>query len=372
MKFIVSSSALLKQLQLASGVLASNSTLPIIDNFLFDIDEKKLTVTSTDLDTTMILSLEIESKEKGSVAIPSRLLLDTLKSLPDQPLTFSVDPENYNIEIDSDFGKYKLAGYPGSDFPKTPLLESSSQVTLKAEILHNAINKTLFATGNDELRPVMTGVFFEMEESEIRFVATDAHKLVRYTRSDAKSQQGAALIVPKKPLIQLKNILQSMDEDVIIDYNNTNIHFSFGHVKVITRLVEGKYPNYQAVIPQENPNKMTIDRISFMNSLKRVSIFSNKSTHQVRLKITGSELQLTAEDLDYSNEAKERLTCSYNGEDIEIGFNSRFLVEMLNNLDSEEVVLELSAPNRAGLIIPAETQASEDILMLIMPVMLNN
>lgn len=372
MKFIVSSSALLKQIQLAGGVLNTNNSLPIIDNFLFQIDNKQLTITATDLDTTMILNLEIESKEQGSVAIPARLLMDTLKSLPDQPLTFTVNPENYGIEISSDFGKYKLSGFSGEEFPKTPAIESGSSINLSADILSNAINKTLFATGNDELRPVMCGVYFEFESDHVRFVATDAHKLVRYSRTDAKAEKSTTFIVPKKPLTQLKNILSNTDSEIALEYNDSNAFFSFDNIKLVCRLIEGKYPNYQAVIPNENQHKMTIDRVAFLNSLKRVSIFSNKTTHQVRLKITGSELQLSAEDLDYSNEANERLTCSYEGEDMEIGFNSKFLIEMLTNLSSNEVVLELSAPNRAGLIIPAESESEENILMLIMPVMLND
>lgn len=372
MKFIVSSSALLKQLQMQSGVLNSNNTLPILDNFLFEINKGELTVTASDLETTIVSSLKIESKDEGSIAIPAKLLIDTLKTFPEQPLTFSIDEKKNSIEISSDYGKYKLSGHSGSEFPKTPSIESSSSVEIDGTVIVSAIGKTIFATGNDELRPVMSGVYCQLSPDNITFVATDAHKLVRYGRKDTHSKSSASFILPKKPLNILKNMLMALEGKVSIEYNKTNAQFSWDKTKLICRLIDGKYPNYEAVIPKENPNKVTVDRDAFLNSIKRVSIFSNKTTHQVRLKIAGSELSVSAEDLDFANEASERLTCQYSGEDMEIGFNSRFLVDMLTNLESENVNLELSTPNRAGLLLPSEKEASEDILMLVMPVMLNN
>ena len=372
MKFIISSSALLKQLQTIGGVLNSSNTLPILDNFLFEVDNKELTVSASDLETTMITRVAVEAKEKGSIAIPARLLLDTLKTFPEQPLTFSIDEKTYGVEISSDYGKYKLAGQNGDEFPKTPVIENPSAITVGGEVLSKAINKTLFATGNDELRPVMSGVYCAFSTDSLTFVATDAHKLVRYTRTDAKASSNASFITPKKPLNILKGNL-SGDHDVKIEYNDSNAHFSFGQIDLICRLIDGKYPNYEAVIPAENPNKLTIDRVAFLGSIRRVAIFSNKTTHQVRLKIAGSELAISAEDLDFSNEANERLTCSYEGDDIEIGFNSKFLMDMLNNIDTTEVVMEMSAPNRAGILLPAESPTEgEDVLMLVMPVMLNH
>ncbi|MCB9335102.1 MAG: DNA polymerase III subunit beta [Flavobacteriales bacterium] len=373
MKFIVSSSILLKQLQVISGVLNSSNTLPILDNFLFEIKKSKLNITGSDLETTMITQVDVEAKEDGVVAIPAKLLLDSLKAFPDQPLTFTIDKENFGVEISSDNGKYKLTGHNGAEFPKTPKLESPSSINVDAATLANAINKTLFATGNDELRPVMSGVFFELNNDNLTFVATDAHKLVKYKRNDLKAETGSSFILPKKPLTLLKNVLANLTEEVKIQYNETNAMFAFGTTKMICRLIDGKYPNYNAVIPTENPNKLTINRSSFLSSIKRVSIFSNKTTHQVRLKMTGSELNISAEDLDFANEANERLTCQYEGEDMEIGFNSRFLIEMLTNLTSDEVNLEMSAPNRAGILTPTEKdEDAEEILMLVMPVMLNN
>ncbi len=372
LKFIVSSSTLLKQLQALSGVLQASNALPILDSFLFEINRNELVILASDIETTMSTVLSIESKDTGAVAIPSRLLMDTLKTFPEQPLTFTVDKKTYAIEIKSDYGKYKLAAMNGEDFPKTPSPEASASFKVDAAVLARAVGKTLFASGNDELRPVMSGVYFQLASDNVTFVATDAHRLVRCKRSDLRSKSGASFIVPKKPLSQLKNILPTVDGEVQVQYNNTNAFFTFGPYRVICRLIDGKYPNYEAVIPKDNPNKLTADRNAFLNSIKRVSIFASKTTHQVRLKISGNEMTISAEDLDFSNEASERLTCQYKGEDLEIGFNSRFLTDMLSNMDGEEVTLEMSAPNRAGILRAAGSDnKNEDILMLVMPVMLN-
>ena len=373
MKFIVSSSSLLKQLQSISGVLSSNSTLPILDNFLFEIKENELVLSASDLETTITISLSAEAKETGKIAIPAKLLLETLKTFPEQPLTFTIDESNYGIEISSDYGKYKLSGQNGDEFPKIPKIDSSNFLIINSDILATAINKTIFATGNDDLRPVMSGVFCQLSNENMTFVATDAHKLVRYRRNDSRTEGLNSFILPKKPLNLLKNLLGGNESEVKIEYNASNAFFAFNNIHLICRLIDGKYPNYEAVIPSENPNKLSIDRSSFLSSIKRVSIFSNKTTHQVRLKITGSQLQVSAEDLDFSNEAVERLSCQYEGEDMEIGFNSKFIIEMLNNIDSEQINLEMSAPNRAGILSPADKNSSEeDIVMLVMPIMLNN
>ncbi len=374
MKFIVSSAPLLRQLQAVSGVLNSNNPLPILDNFLFDIVKNTLYISASDLETTMTTSLPVEAKKDLKVAVPAKILLDTLKTFPEQPLTFTIDEKTHGIEISSDYGKYKLTGFDGEEFPKVPPLNGTSTMELAPEVLLQAINKTLFATGNDELRPVMSGVFCQLGKNSITFVATDAHKLVRYMRKDSSSSKDTSFILPRKPLNVLKNILPGMEGMVKIDYNENNAFFTAGNVSLICRLIDGRYPNYEAVIPTENPNKLTVDRSAFLNSVRRVSIFSNKTTHQVRLKITGSQLQISAEDLDFSNEANERLNCQYSGEDMEIGFNARFLTDMLSNLESEEVNLEMSLPNRAGILIPSgqNGKSQDDILMLVMPVMLNN
>ncbi|MCB0808594.1 MAG: DNA polymerase III subunit beta [Flavobacteriales bacterium] len=373
MKFIISSTALLKQLQVLQGVLASSNTLPILDNFLFEIDSKQLTITASDLETTITATMPVEAKDKGMVAIPARLLLDTLKAFPEQPLTFTIDGKHHGVELSSEQGKYKMTGFNGNEFPRSPQLEDPSTINLPAGTLATAINKTLFATGNDDLRPVMSGIFFELNEEDVRFVATDAHKLVRYMRTDVKADKPASFIVPKKPLNLLKNSLSTTNADVSVAYNENNASFTFDNIVLVCRLIDGKYPNYEAVIPKKNPNKLTIDRGTFLSTIRRVSIFSNKTTHQVKLHINGSQLAVSAEDLDFANEANEKLTCAYEGEEMTIGFNSRFLIEMLSNLECENVVLEMSAPNRAGILLPGEEgEVGEDVLMLVMPVMLNN
>ena len=371
MNFIVSSASLLKQLSLISGVLNSNNTLPILDNFLFEISGSDLTILASDLETTMSTKLTVESKEDGLIAIPAKMLIDILKNLSDHPITFSIDNKNHGVEISSDYGKYKLSGYAGDEFPKVPEIDQSSSLKVASSVLLRAISKTIFATGNDDLRPVMSGVYCELGTEDITFVATDAHKLVRYKRLDAKSDKTTSFILPSKPLNLLKNCLSS-SEEVAVEYNQNNAFFSLGNINLICRLVEGKYPNYDAVIPKENPNVLTIDRLLLLSSVKRVSIFANKTTHQVKLKLAGSSLNISAEDLDFANKADERLTCSYSGEDMEIGFNSKFLMEMLNNIDNDEVTIEMSEPNRAGIILPGnKDDENEDMLMLVMPVMLN-
>lgn len=372
MKFIVSSSYLLKQLQVLGGIINNNNTLPILDHFLFSLDKNTLNVSASDLETTISSALEVESTEKGSVCVPARLLLETLKTFPEQPLTFTVEGNN-TVEISSNSGKYALAYAPSDDFPNAISLKDPSATKIQGDILANAISKTIFAAGNDDLRPVMSGVFFQFKEDQLIFVATDAHKLVKYSRTDVTANQPAEFIMPKKPLNLLKGILAGTEEEVTIEYNESNAKFSFQNTELVCRLIDGKYPNYEAVIPKENPNKLTIDRNQFLNSVRRVSIFSNKTTHQIRLKIAGAALQISAEDIDYSNKADERLTCAYQGDDIQIGFNSRFLTEMLNNLTSDEVSLEMSLPNRAGILTPQDgLDEGEQVTMLVMPVMLNN
>jgi DNA polymerase-3 subunit beta len=372
MKFIVSSSQLLKQLQVLGGVINSNNTLPILDNFLFELSENQLKVSASDLETTMSSVVEVESESSGAIAVSARLLLDTLKTFPNQPLTFKTEGEN-TIEISSDQGKYDMAYFGGDEFPKAVSLPSPSTTVIPAHILGTAISKTIFASGNDDLRPVMSGVFFQFNSQSLTFVATDAHKLVKYSRTDVTADQTAEFIMPKKPLNLLKGVLSGSDSEVIIEYNDANAKFTFDNVVLVCRLIDGKYPNYEAVIPKENPNKLTIDRASFLNSVKRVSIFSSKTTHQIRLKMAGTELNISAEDLDFANKADERLSCDYQGDDMQIGFNSRFLSEMLNNLNSNEVLIEMSLPNRAGILTPIDgTDEGEKVTMLVMPVMLNS
>ena len=374
MKFIVSSLKLLKSLQALSGVIGSKNTLPILDDFLFQLGEKELKITTSDLDVTMSVTLQPDMVEgTGEVTIPARLLLEIMKNFPDVPITISVDNNTLAVELVAGEGRYKLAGHKSDEFPQLPAMPETSVWEIPANVLATGFEKTVFATGMDEIRPIMSGVLMEMTENYLTFVATDAHKLVRYRRMDVKSDVVASFIMPKKPINQLKNILATLaDEPVRIEFNKTNASFVFGDYVLICRLIEGRYPNYEAVIPKNNPNQLTIDRQTFLAAIRRVAVFSSKATHQVRFRITGQEIMLTAEDIDFYNEAKERLTCSYTGDDMEIGFNSRFFQEMLTNFDSNEVKLEMSAPNRAGILTPVDSEnEAEDLLMLLMPVMLN-
>lgn len=372
MRFIVSTSTLLKHLQAVSGALSNSAVLPILENFLFEIRDTTLIISATDLQTSMTTSLPVESKEGGKIAVPSKILLDTLKTLPEQPIAFSVDDTTFAIEISAGDGKYRLSGENGEDFPKIPTVEDASSVNLPASVLAEAINKTIFAVSNDELRPAMTGVFCQLSPQNVTFVATDAHKLVRYRRNDAKAEEATSFILPRKALNLLKSSIPAEDINVSIEYNSTSAFFKFANINLICRLIDERYPDYEAVIPQNNPNKLTLERALFLNCLKRVVIFANKTTHQVRLKITGSELNISSEDIDFANEAHERISCQFDGEDMEIGFNAKFLIEMLNNLSGDEITIEMSTPNRAGILFPSIKDENEDILMLVMPVMLNN
>jgi len=372
MKFIVSSSYLLKQLSAINGVITTNPVVPILENFLFEINEGNLTVTASDLQTSMITELQVEAKEDGSIAIPAKILLETLRNLPEQPVTFSIDSNTYSIEINSDNGRYKLAGENATDFPKIPTVSDGYSVNMSSDILGRAINNTIFATSNDELRPAMTGVFVKLDETNTTFVATDSHRLIRYRRVDIAADMSHSMIIPRKALTLLKATLPAELTNVNMEFNASNAFFNFNQVKMICRLIDERFPDYENVIPLDNNNLVIIKKDELLSSLKRIAIYANKTTHQVRLKITGSELMVSAEDLDFSNEANERLACEHDGEDLEIGFNAKFLVEMLSNIDSDEITLKLSAPNRAGTITPNERDEEEDILMLVMPVMLSH
>lgn len=371
MKFIVSTSSLLKSVQTISGVINTSSVLPILEDFLFEIKGGKLTAFATDLETSMSTELKVEAKDSGRIAIPAKILLDTLKALPEQPLTFKVDEKTFGVEITSETGRYKLSGENPDDFPKIPQPEAATEINAPASVLNNAIAKTLFAVSSDDLRPAMTGVLFQLSSDGITFVSTDAHKLVKLSRSDVKTAKSAQFIVPKKALNLLKGALPMDESSIHISYNKSNAFFTFDNTKLICRLIDANYPDYNAVIPQKNPNKLSINRLEILNALRRISIYSNKTTYQVVLTIAGSELKISAQDLDFSSEANERLTCSYEGDDLEIAFNSRFLIEMLGVLSSDDIEIELSTATRAGILRPVEKAEGEDLLMLVMPVMIN-
>ena len=374
MKFVVSSTELLKHLNAISRVISSKNTLPILDNFLLKLEGNTLLITASDLETTLITRIELEnSSEEGLIAIQAKIMLDTLKEFPEQPLTFNIDPDSLAVEILSANGKFSIVGHNGEDFPVLPKLsENHNEISLPHDLLLSGINKTLFATADDELRPVMNGIYIELSPEEIAFVASDAHKLVRYKRSDVKYSDVASFILPKKPASLLKNLLPREDSDVKLEFDEKNAFFTLNGFKMVCRLVEGKYPAYNSVIPLNNPNEMVIDRVEFFTTLRRVSVFANQASNLVRLKLKPSELVVSAQDIDFAISAVETIKCEYEGQPMEIGFKSTFLIEILSNLSSGDVKLKLSDPSRAGLLVPAEKELEyEDVLMLLMPMMIN-
>jgi DNA polymerase-3 subunit beta len=373
MKFSVSSTDLQKKLQLAGGAIASNPVLPILEDFLFTIEGKTLHIAATDLETSVVTSLEVNADGDGQVAVPARILMDTLKALPQQPITFDVNEGNHGISITSAYGKYKLAGEPGGDYPAIPTPTSEAdEISVTAMSLLEGINKTLFATSTDELRPAMTGVYFQVDFSKLVMVATDAHKLVKYSLSDLSGEVTSSFIIPKRALNLLKGALPTSDVAVSINFDKANAFFEYGDTKMACRLIDARYPDYNAVIPVDNPNILQVNRADFQNSLKRIVIYANKTTNQVILNIADGSLTVSAQDLDFSNEATEQLSCSYDGTPLQIGFNAKFLVEMLGVLEGEEVRLEMSTATRAGILVPTEQEGGEEIMMLVMPVMLSN
>lgn len=375
MKFVISSTELLSHLTAISKVISSKSTMPILDNFLFRIEENFLTITASDIESTLITTIELDNVDgQGLIALPAKLLIDTLREFPEQPLTFQVDTSTFGIQIFSENGKYSIVGYDGEDFPEIPSIDEDSGVIVRVNrrSLLKGIEKTLFATADDELRPVMNGIFIELTSDFMSFVASDAHKLVRYRRLDVKTEVDASFILPKKPAALLKNLLVKEESDVTVQFNDKNAFFTLSNYKLICRLVEGNYPSYNSVIPANNPNSMVIDRLAFYNTVKRVSVFANQASNLVKLSLNGSQMVVSAQDIDFSISAVERLNCEYEGDEMEIGFKSIFLQEILSNIPSSEVRLEMSDPSRAGLLLPEEKEDSdEDVLMLLMPMMIN-
>jgi len=375
MKFVVSSSELLGHLQAISRVISSKNTLPILDNFLFNLSGNDLEITASDLESTLITRMKLENTDgDGTIALPARILLDTLKEFSVQPLTFDINMETLAVVISSENGKFNVVGQNGIDFPALPSIKKDKkfEFVINADVLLAGISKTLFATADDELRPVMGGIFVETSTDKITFVASDAHKLVRYQRTDAHSDDNASFILPKKPASLLKNILPKEAGPVTVEFDDKNAFFILSNYKVVCRLVEGNYPNYNSVIPKNNPRKITIDRVEFFNTLKRVSVFSNQASNLVKLQLKGNQVLVSAQDIDFSISAYERIKCQYEGDEIEIGFKSVFLVEILSNIGSQDVMIELADPTRAGLFLPViSDNESEDLLMLLMPMMIN-
>ena len=375
MKFVVSSSELLGHLQAISRVISSKNTLPILDNFLFNLSGNDLEITASDLESTLITRMKLENTDgDGMIALPARILLDTLREFSVQPLTFDINMSTMAVVISSENGKFNVVGQNGIDFPALPAIKKDKKFSfvINADVMLAGITRTLFATADDELRPVMGGIFLEASTDKITFVASDAHKLVRYQRSDAHADDNSSFILPKKPASLLKNILPREEGAVTVEFDDKNAFFNLSNYKVVCRLVEGNYPNYNSVIPKNNPRKITIDRVEFYNTLKRVSVFSNQASNLVKLQMKGNQVTVSAQDIDFSISAYERIKCQYEGDEIEIGFKSVFLLEILANIASQDVMIELADPTRAGLFLPAISEnESEDLLMLLMPMMIN-
>ena len=374
MKFNVSSSKLFSQLQAVSRVIANKNALPILDDVLFDLEGNELLLTASDGETTIRTSVEVEGAEgTGKVASAAKLLLETLKEFSEQPLTFTIDEQNYAVNMVSQNGTYSFVGVNGNEYPEMPAVDGNAQsLAIPAHALQSAIEKTIFCTADDDLRPVMNGIYFDIAPECVTMVATDAHRLVRYMNKSVAAGIAANFILPKKPASLLKNVLAKEDGDVKVTFGTKNARFEFGNTTIVCRQIEGRFPNYNAVIPQSNQNIVTVDRQTIINACKRVAVFANNGTAQLRLALSENSIKISAQDIDFSTSAEETIGCDYNGTPMAIGFKAPFLIDLLGSIASSEVQLKLADPARAGLILPVENEENEDVLMLLMPMLLND
>lgn len=368
MKFSASSSDLVKALSIVSGAVPNKATLPILETILFESKDGKLQLTATDLEISIIEAMDANIEKDGAVAIPARRLIDTLRQLPDIPVGFDVDDE-FNINFQTDKGSYKLVGEDPNEFPDVPNLDNGNTIDTSKDAMLNAINKTKFAVSTDDLRPAMMGVYFEIGTDESTFVATDGHRLVRYNSNNLTADGEMEFIVPDKALNLVQKALYS--DECVMTVTEDHARFKSGNTLVITRLINEQYPNYDSVIPRDNDKELEVSKEQILATVKRVAIFSSSTTRQIRLQIGNDKITITAQDIDMSSEAEETIACDYNGEEFEIGFNATYLSDVLNNIDGDEVHFDFSTPNRAGIVTPQEEEEGEQILMLVMPVMLN-
>lgn len=374
MKFTISSSKLFSQLQAVSRVINNKNSLPILDDVLFDLVGNELKLTASDGETTIRTSIEVDGVEgSGKVASAAKLLLETLKEFSEQPLAFTIDENNFAVSMVSQNGTYSFVGVNGNEYPEMPGAEMGArELAIPANVLQSAIEKTIFATADDDLRPVMNGIFFDIAEDKVTMVATDAHRLVRYSNTGVKPGVAANFILPKKPASLLKNLLAKEENEVKVTFGAKNARFEFGSTIIVCRQIEGRFPNYNAVIPQSNQNIVTVDRQTIINACKRVAVFANNGTAQLRLTLTENSIKISAQDIDFSTSAEETITCDYNGTPMAIGFKAPFLIDLLGSITSADVLLKLADPARAGLLLPAENEENEDVLMLLMPMLLND
>ncbi|ACY46911.1 DNA polymerase III subunit beta [Rhodothermus marinus] len=376
MRFTVSSNDLLKALTAVAGVVPSKATMPILECILFEAEDGALRLSATDLEISIVerlpIQLELQNGKEGArrVAVPARRLLETLRALPDLPVQFSAD-ESFNVTLTTDQGHYKMVGFDGADYPALPELDEAHSLTVDAALLRRAIQKTAFAVSKDTLRPAMMGIFFQVQPEEGRVVATDGHRLVRLRLRELVSETPLEFIVPEKATSLVAKLAAQLDGTCTIRVDERHVAFEMGPVRIISRLIDEVYPNYEAVIPVENDRRLVVDRDAFLSAVKRVGLYASSTTNQVRLTLEPDHVEIAAEDIERASEAYERVPCAYDGEPMVIGFNAGYLTEVLGNVDSDEVVLEFSSPNRAGVVMPHEQAEGEDLLMLIMPVMLN-
>ena len=374
MKFNVSSSKLFSQLQAVSRVINSKNALPILDDVLFELVGNELKLTASDGETTVRTAIEVEGADGGGkVASAAKLLLETLKEFSEQPLAFTIDEQNFAVNMVSQNGTYSFVGVNGNEYPEMPQDEVDAQeLSLPATTLQSAIEKTIFCTADDPLRPVMNGIYFDILEDRLILVATDAHRLVRYSNTSVKAGMASNFILPKKPAALLKNLLAKEEADVKVTFGQKNARFEFDKTIVVCRRIEGRFPNYNAVIPQSNQNVVTVDRQTMVNACKRVAVFANNGTAQLRLALSENQIKISAQDIDFSTSAEEMIQCDYQGMSMAIGFKAPFLIDLLSTVGTTDVQLKLADPARAGLILPVAEEGEENVLMLLMPMLLND
>lgn len=374
MRLTVSSTSLASRLSALSKVFNSKNSMPILDCYLFDVNEKTLTITASDSENVMTTQLQLDEVDgNGTFAVNNRTILDAVKELPEQPLTLDVDMSSYGIKVVYMNGIYNFTGQSGNEFPRLqPLSDNAASIVIDSKTLSNDISRSIFATANEELRPVMNGIYFDLTPEALAIVASDGHKLVRTRNNTVKQESPMSFIMPKKPATLLKGVLQKNEDEVLIRFDERNASINFPGGTLSCRLIEGRYPNYNSVIPQDNPNRMTIDRTVLIGVIRRVLPFASDSSQQVRLHIEPGKAVISSEDIDFYTSAKEEIVCDYNGLPMDIGFKGTSLMEILSNLDSEEVELQLADPSRPCLILPTQQPENEDILMLIMPMLLND
>ena len=374
MRFNVSSSSLSNRLQTISRVQSSKNALPILDCILFELSGSTLKMTASDSETTMVTTLEVmDADGEGKFAIGAKQLISSIKEISEQPITFNVDPNTFAIEINYQNGRYNLIGQNGYEFPEpTGVSESSRHIAIEAQVMLDGITRCLFAAADDELRPQMNGVYFDITTENITFVASDGHKLVRNRVLSVRSDENSAFILPKKPALLLKTVLPKAEGEVAVRFDDRNAELQMTDYVISCRLIEGRYPNYNSVIPTDNPFRVTADRLAFISALRRVSVFASQSSALIKLHVDRGTLTVSAQDLDFSTSAEEHIMCEYDGMAMSIGFNGPFLLDVLNSITSSDVVLELADPSRAGVITPAEQDENEDLIMLLMPMMLKD